>query len=93
MVREVLQGNVALNKGPDYEGWRAKLLRVLDEPRSSTAAKAVFHVVSWTIVASMVIFYLRTVPLLNDPGSATASSLFYAELACICVFTLELGLR
>ena len=46
-----------------------------------------------TIIASVLIFYLRSVPNLNQPGSAVEEVLRYGELVCVGIFTCELILR
>ena len=76
-----------------YKGWRASLLHLLDEPGSSKSASCVFALIVLTIVASVLIFYLRTVPLLNGAGSTSEAVLRYAELVCAGIFSMELALR
>ena len=70
-----------------------RLHRLLEEPNSSAAANGVFLLMIVTILASVLIFYLRSVPRLNQPGSAAEQVLRNGELVCVGVFTCELILR
>ena len=95
--------SVALLMGPDKTehlqrarhktGQRAQLHRLLDEPRSSASARLVFSLIVFTVFFSVLVFYLRSVPSVSVPGSASAAVLRNCELFCVSVFTLELLLR
>ena len=47
-----------------------RLHRLLEEPNSSAAANCVFLLMIVTIIASVLIFYLRSVPATTKRGDA-----------------------
>ena len=67
--------------------WRRALLFVLDEPRSSAPAFALYVVLMLNIVVSVFVLYLQSLAPLSD--SVTLHSI---ELGCTIVFTCEVWL-
>ena len=78
---------------PKLSGWRADLLTLLDEPRSSYAATLVFALVISAIAVSVVVFYMQTVPRLTQAGSTEAELLQALEATCVIIFTAEVTCR
>ena len=70
---------------------RAALGRLLDEPRSSSAAMAVFFMVITAILVSVATFYLSSVKSLTEPDGG--HTVWVVEACCVAVFTLEVSVR
>ena len=70
---------------------RAALGRLLDEPRSSSAAMAVFFMVITAILVSVATFYLSSVKSLTEPDGG--HTVWVVEACCVAVFTLEVSMR
>mmetsp|Transcript_72959 Transcript_72959/g.165460 ORF Transcript_72959/g.165460 Transcript_72959/m.165460 type:complete len:481 (-) Transcript_72959:76-1518(-) len=76
---------------PEQASARKRLYELLEEPGSSTLAFGLSIFIVTTIVVSIVVFLLETVPAALH-GNATLLW-FSAEIWCTAVFTLEYGLR
>jgi voltage-gated potassium channel len=90
-MQELSMSTVTLRKLSKKLAWRAALGRLLDDPSSSVAAKAVLCLIICAIIVSVLTFYLSTIKSLTSHDNG--ATMWLLEAVCVFIFTAEFILR